>query len=146
MRYADRMMIGAVGAVNSTEESADVYAALSPYLNGITRTSDADVAAQKIEAAVIAAHTAAIADRAARAQPATPPKVPFANPAIVSARDSVLFGDSGLLIQSYGAVALTVAPLVLAPLFVQPMPPEIPPVPPVRAAAPVSDGVNGSVA
>jgi hypothetical protein len=202
------MAVSAVGAV--TGSVTNVYAALSPYLNGVVRTSDAAQAAQ-IDAAAnarnAAATAAAIAARgeAAAAATAAPP---FANPAITaigvrialgesltppsavtpdallgasaltntaaanpfavnplvtstatattstaaplsapappqqpSPADQVAFGDSGELIQSYGAVALLTSPLLLAAsAFAQPVAPLIPPaaiVSPVGAPAKV---------
>ena len=155
-----------VGAISPVSGGGAAYAP-SPYLNGVTRTSDAAFAAQ----------TGAIArvTPAPTPQPAvtlTPtatgtalPAAPFDNPAItqIAARVAVSFtpagtaiaptsasvaadnlagaslqGDSGLLIQSYGAVALIEAPLALAPLYVQPTPRVIPPVAPVRAVARVA--------
>jgi hypothetical protein len=152
--YKLRMNVGAVGAVS---QGGAVYA-LSPFLSGTVRTSDA---------AAAAATAAPIATAVTRAQPAdatavAAPTSPFLNPAIadIAVRATVvtsvagtavvatpaataptqstspiasLQGDSGLLIQSYGAVALIVAPLTLAPLFTQPAPLAIPPVAPVPA-------------
>ena len=198
------MNVGAVGAIGSG--TASVYAILSPYLNGVVRTSNAAAAAelQASAAATSAAATqAAIAARgtAAAALTAAPP---FDNPAITAIADrtalgesltplgavtpnallgapslttpaatptplaaattadlaaatttttttplltttqaqlttptapapqqpsptnSVLFGDSGELIQSYGAVALVTGSQPLVSVFAQPVTPLIP--------------------
>jgi hypothetical protein len=96
------MSAAAVGAIGPVGGGA-VYA-LSPYLDGVVRASDAVVATQA----------------AAIAVPAPP-----------SPADTVLRGDGGLLVQSYGAVALSEQPLALAPLYTQPVVPAIPPVAPV---------------
>jgi hypothetical protein len=75
------MTIGAIGAVGGTQS---VYAALSPYLNGVVRTSNAaqlaqiDAAAQRADVAVAQAAIAANGSAAAAATAAPP----FANPAI----------------------------------------------------------------
>ena len=197
------MNVGAVGAVGSG--AAPVYAALSPYLNGVVRTSDAAAAAQvqaaaaatsaAATAAAVAARTQAaatlaaappflnpaiaqIADQTALGQAviapvATTPNaqaapaitannataaaattlaeatnspnaidtatVPLVNPNTVappppSATDSVAYGDSGLLVQSYGAVALLSGPLAFASVYGLPPTPAVPPVAPVAAS------------
>jgi len=170
-----------------------VYAALSPYLNGVVRTSDAAAAAQlqATAAAKSAAATAAAVQARSVAAAAVTAAPPFANPAITaigerialgqsltppsavtpnallaapaaattaaaafgaidtdtvtvvnpntvapppaSPADSVLHGDSGLLIQSYGAVALAASPLAVAALYGLPPKPAIPAVAPVTA-------------
>jgi hypothetical protein len=188
------MNVGAVGAVGSGV--GPVYAALSPFLNGVIRTSDAAAAAQlqATAAAKSAAATAAAIQARSVATAAITAAPPFANPAItaigerialgqslsppsavtpnallgapaaataavtdpfgaidtdtvtvvnpntvapppVSPTDSVLHGDSGLLIQSYGAVALAASPLAVAALYGLPPKPAIPAVAPVTAAA-----------
>ena len=173
------MNVGAVSAVGSG--GAPVYAALSPYLNGVVRTADAAAAAQLQATAAstsAAAAQAAIAARGAAAAALTAAP-PFANPAITaigerialgesltppaavtpnallgapaltatattstpplstttpatpqqpSATDQVLHGDSGMLIQAYGAVALLVGAQALPPVYAQPIAPVIPPV------------------
>ncbi len=131
------MNVGAVGAVS---QGGAVYA-LSPFLSGTVRTSDAAAA----DATAVAAPTSpflnpAIADIAVRATVVTSVAgtAVVATPAATAPTQSTspiasLQGDSGLLIQSYGAVALIVAPLTLAPLFTQPAPLAIPPVAPVPA-------------
>jgi hypothetical protein len=144
------MNVGAVGAVAGG--IAPVYAALSPYLNGVQRLSNAAVAAQLSAAATSAAATAAAvaAPPAAASTGAVEP--PFLNPAIAeiaarmtlaevltapvaitplapppaSATDPVLYGDSGLLIQSYGAVALLTGPLNAASVYGLPVAPAVP--------------------
>jgi hypothetical protein len=150
------MNVGAVGAVG---QGGAVYA-LSPYLSGTVRTSDAAVAAERTAASAAAATAATTAAAAARTGPAdviAATAAPYLNPAIpdIAARAAItvpaagtaivatpaatalaqsnspagaLQGDSGLLIQSYGAVALVAAPLALAPIFTQPAPLAIPPV------------------
>lgn len=143
------MNVAAIGPVGG---SGSVYA-LSPYLNGVTRTPDAVTAAQTV--ASTSAATAALkleaSAAATRAQTAAiaAPLTPFANPAItdiaqhtsvsdaIAAKqattpaNTVLHGDSGLLIQAYGAVALIEPPLALAQIYTQPAVPVIPPVAPV---------------
>ena len=70
-----------------------------------------------------------------------PASAPYLNPAIadiaahaaatsplVSPADFVLYGDSGLLIQAYGAVALLGGPLPLVPNYGLPLTPEVSPV------------------
>jgi hypothetical protein len=153
------MNVGAVGAIGGGTPS--VYELLSPYLNGVIRTSNAAAAAQLQAAAAAtsaAATQAAIAARAA-ATASTTAAPPFANPAITaigerialgeslvppsavtpdallgapsfqqpSPADQVLHGDSGTLIQSYGAVALATGVLTPPPVFAQPVTPVIPP-------------------
>jgi hypothetical protein len=206
------MNVGAVSAIGSGTPS--VYALLSPYLNGVVRTSNAAAAAQlqAASAATSAAATqTAIAARAA-ATAATTAAPPFLNPAITaigerialgeslvppaavtpdallgattlattaaqsplalataadttltttaatvsdtatplnappppqqpSPRDQVLFGDSGTLIQSFGAVALATGVLSTPSVFAQPVTPVIPAaslVTPVQRVAKVS--------
>lgn len=171
------MNVGAIGPVGG---SATVYA-LSPFLNGVRRTSDAATAAAAQLDAAAAATRATQAAVAAGAQAAatTPAAPPFANPAIAqiaqntalyttlqplvatapvnatpaatapvvattvaatataasavppSPTASVLYGDSGEMVQAYGAVALIEPPLAFAPIYVRPAAPAIPPVVPV---------------
>lgn len=155
------MSVAGVGAIGPVGGGGAVYA-LSPYLNGVVRTADAVVATQAAAAAdaARAAQSAAAATAAASAQSAAiaAPVAPFANPAIAdiaqqtavtatlatptapapappSPTDTVLHGDSGTLVQAYGAVALIEPPLALAPLYTQPVAPAIPPVAPVTRAA-----------
>jgi hypothetical protein len=169
------MNVGAVSAIGSGTPS--VYALLSPYLNGVVRTSNAAAAAQlqaSAAATSAAATQTAIAARAALAA-STTAAPPFANPAITaigqrialgqsliplsavtpnallaplsqpalpatadtpllnapppvqSPTNQVLFGDSGTLIQAYGAVALATGVLSLPSVFAQPITPIIPP-------------------
>jgi hypothetical protein len=94
---------------------------------------------------VVFAETAAVAVRAPDAPvvtPSTTPAAPFANPAIsriaenaafasLQAPTAVLSGDSGFLVQSYGAVALVEAPLALSPVYAQLALPAIPKVDPI---------------
>lgn len=163
------LSIGAIGAVSNGES---VYAALSPYLNGVVRTSDAaalaqaDAVAQSSDAAVAQAAIAANGDAAATAA-ATPP---FANPAITAigerlalaealpsgttsitpdalvspatvnpanAPASTLTGDSGLLVQSYGAIALLAGIQAVPPIYGLPPIPAIAPVAKTAALASV---------
>jgi len=129
------MNVGAVGAIASGGGS--VYAALSPYLNGVQRPSDTAIPVQPDASAVTASVAADDAARATAAS-AAPPGAPFLNPAIAeiaarawfaglpsSATDPVLYGDSGLLIQSYGAVALLTGPLVVVPAYRRPVSPAV---------------------
>lgn len=199
------MNVGAVSAVGSGTPS--VYALLSPYLNGVLRTSNAAAAAQLQASNAVtsaAATQAAIAARGTAAAVATAAP-PFANPAITaiatrialgeslvplsavtpnallsapsltttatptplaaantanatlnqtqinnnalaatttvattpisapppvqqtSPANQVLFGDSGTLIQSYGAVALATGVLTLPSAFAQPVTPYVTP-------------------
>jgi hypothetical protein len=140
------MNIAGVGAVGAVGGGGAVYA-LSPYLNGVVRTSDAVAAEQAAAPAAPAATVTSVADTNAAAAAAraleianTAPAAPFANPAIddIAAETSVnasLQGDAGLLVQSYGAVALATSPLALPPVYTQPVTPAIPPVaPPARIA------------
>jgi hypothetical protein len=145
------MNVGAVGAVG---HGGAVYA-LSPYLSGTVRRPDASAAAESTTAA--AAPTATpVTTTTPSAEATAPAAAPYLNPAItaIAARAAItptagtaivatpaatgsaqqtsavaaLQGDSGLLIQSYGAVALVAAPLALAPIVTQPAPLAIPPV------------------
>jgi hypothetical protein len=160
------MNVGAVGAVGSG--AAPVYAAFSPFLNGVRRTSNAAAAAQ-LQASAAATSAAATAFAvAARAQAAATVTAapPFLNPAITeianltalgetltppvattpnallgpplapapaSPADSVLHGDGGTLVQSYGAVALAGGPLAPASIYGRPATPAVPAVAPVTA-------------
>jgi hypothetical protein len=87
------MTIGAIGAVGGTQS---VYAALSPYLNGVVRTSNAaqlaqlDAAAQRADTAVAQAAIAANGSAAAAATAAPP----FANPAITDIAARIALGQS----------------------------------------------------
>jgi hypothetical protein len=122
--------VGAIGAAPSGGGS--VYAALSPYLNGTQRGPDAAGPAPETASAAVSV-------------PAAPP---FLNPAIVDiatrasiAGDAtspwapVLYGDSGLLIQAYDAVALLTGPLAIATIFARHVPPAISPIEPVTKYA-----------
>lgn len=78
--FQDIMNVGAIGPVGG---SGAVYV-LSPYLNGVRRTSDAAAAAAAQLNAAALATQATQAAAAVRAQAAaiTPAAPPFANPAI----------------------------------------------------------------
>lgn len=97
----------------SAVEGAAAYAALSPYLNGVRRTAEAQtpVAPPAPATSIVAAGppflNPAIGDIAVRSSP--PPQE--------SPTDAVLHGDSGLLIQSYGAVALLTGPLAQTAVY-----------------------------
>jgi hypothetical protein len=122
-----------IGAVASGGDS--VYAALIPYLNGLQRTSDTVAAEQPKPAAPRAAdappfQNPAIGEISARAAVARVLAVSAA-PQPISPTDFVLYGDSGLLIQSYGAVALFAGPLAIAPLYHRSPAPAIVAVPPI---------------
>jgi hypothetical protein len=150
------MTVGAIGPVGGGQS---VYAALSPYLNGVARTSNAaradqvDAAAQRTDPAV--AQTAIAANGNASAAATAAP--PFANPAIsdIASRialgqslispagstpdallSSVLTGDGGTLIQA-NAAALFASSLIplQASAFTQAIAPAIPP-PAIVTAAP----------
>jgi hypothetical protein len=190
------MNVGAIGAIGSGTQS--VYAILSPFLNGVVRTSNAAAAAQLQASAATtsaAATQAAIAARGA-ATAALTAAPPFANPAITAIADrtalgesltplgavtpnallgpstlntvtdtptplaaaastdpklnaptvpaqpsptnQVLFGDSGELIQAFGAVALISGSQPLASVFAQPVTPLVAPAPLVTAVQRVS--------
>jgi hypothetical protein len=139
--------VGAIGA--SPHSGWLAYAALSPYLNGVHRTSDA-IAAAQTQAAPAIAQLAGAEPAPASSIFATAP--PFLNPAIghiaaraalapqfvvsvaqpdVAPTDAVLYGDSGFLIQAYGAVALLTGPVALTPVYGLPTAPEIPAVAPI---------------
>jgi hypothetical protein len=125
--------IGAVDAVASGGGS--VHAALSPYLNGLQRTSDTVAVEQPKPAAPRAADAPpflnpAIGEIAARAAVARVLAVSAA-PQPISPTNFVLYGDSGLLIQSYGAIALFAGPLAIAPVYHRSPAPAIAAVPPV---------------
>jgi len=135
--------VGAVGAVGAGAES-------------VARVSDtAAVPAITATAAPVATPPSAVA-----ATPSAAPVAPFANPAIVRIAENVAFaalqagttvvptaasspaspsavlsGDTGLLVQSYGAVALVEAPLALPPVYAQRALPAIPKVDPVMRSA-----------
>jgi hypothetical protein len=146
------MSVAGIGAVGPVGGGGAVYA-LSPYLNGVVRTPDAVAAAEAATAATAApaAAVASVADTNAAAAAAraveiagSAPAVPFANPAIddIAAETTVnasLQGDAGLLVQSYGAVALAAGPLAPAPVYIQPLTPAIPPVAPVVRSARAAD-------
>jgi hypothetical protein len=86
---------------------------------------------------------------ATRAEPAAVSAAPFLNPAMANIAtmaivnpnsvappppaptDPVLYGDSGFLIQAYGAVALLYGPQNLEPVFGLPPPPPIPAIEPI---------------
>jgi hypothetical protein len=143
------MNVGAIGAI--TGGGGAVYA-LSPYLNGVVRTSDAVAAAQAATASAAAAKAqATLAPAAATGAPTTAVEnaqsaAPFANPAIseIAQQNAIaasLGGDAGFLVQSYGAVALAYGPQALAQVYIQPLTPVIPPVAPVPRVAPVANVV-----
>lgn len=121
------MNVGAVGAVGNG--AAAVYAAQSPYLNGVQRTPDA---AQVVPAAVArtapAVQTPAAVQTAPAEQTSPAPPPPFLNPAIVQIADqtAALSGDGGLLVQSYGAVALLTGPAAIAAVYGLPAKPAVP--------------------
>ena len=133
------MTIGAVGAIAS---GGSVYAALSPYLNGVQRTSDAEAAGQAQErVATIDAQATAPAVVSRETTPIAPS---FLNPAIgdIAARasvtavtasptDPVLYGESGLVIQSWSAVALLVNPLNIFIAYGKPVAPAVSPIEPL---------------
>jgi hypothetical protein len=93
------------------------------------------------------AETATSAQPTATASRPVAASTPFLNPAIadvaaraaitnnapppLSATDPVLYGDSALLIQSYGAVALLSGPLNAPPIYGMPPEPAIRPVEPI---------------
>jgi hypothetical protein len=89
------MSVSGVGAIGSISVG-NVYATLSPYLNGVVRTSDAAQAAQVNAAAnatSVAAAATALATRgdAAAAATAAPP---FVNPAITAIGARIALGES----------------------------------------------------
>ena len=125
------------------------YVAMTPYLNGVQRTSD-ELAAEQLK--IAAANADATVTGRASASSIVAATPPFLNPAIwdiaaraalapvlavspaphsVSPTDFVLYGDSGLLIQSYGAIALFAGPLAIAPVYHRSPAPAIAAVPPL---------------
>jgi hypothetical protein len=134
--YKLAMSVGAIGAVGGVSGSGAVYA-LSPYLNGVVRTSDvAAVAAAQAATATAATIATQTAEAARAAAGASATLVPFANPAIPQiALRADLSGDSGSLVQAYGAVALISGPLAIARLYAPPSLPAIPPVAKVLSLA-----------
>ena len=89
------MALSAVGAIG-TGSVTSVYATLSPYLNGVVRTSDAAQAAQ-VDAAAnatnVAATASAIAARGDASADATAAP-PFVNPAIAAIGARIALGES----------------------------------------------------
>jgi hypothetical protein len=143
------MSVAGVGAIDSVGGGGAVYA-LSPYLNGVVRSPDAVTAAAAVDAVTAATTTSSVAATNAAAVAASaaanPPSsaTPFANPAIddIAQQTSInasLQGDAGLLVQSYGAVALLAGPLVYAAVYTPPVVPAIPPPAPVAPVARVTD-------
>lgn len=145
------MNVGAVGAIGGG--TAPVYAALSPFLNGVRRTSNAAAAAQLQANAAATSAAATAAAVAARAQAAATVTAapPFLNPAITEIAtltslgetltppalvtpnaQAPLDGDAGTLVQSYGAVALLTGPIALTSIY------GLPATPPVSAVASVT--------
>jgi len=89
------MSVSAVGAIGTTSVTS-VYAVLSPYLNGVVRTSDAAQAAQinaAANATSVAATAAAVAARGDAAATATA-SPPFVNPAITAIGARIALGES----------------------------------------------------
>jgi hypothetical protein len=117
------MNVGAVSAIGSGTPS--VYALLSPYLNGVVRTSNAAAAAQlqaSAAATSAAATQTAIAARAA-ASASTTAAPPFANPAITAIAERIALGESlvpllavtpNALLAPTSALAATATPLAAA--------------------------------
>jgi hypothetical protein len=144
--------VGAIGPVAHGGWLA--YTALSPYLNGVQRIPDA--AAEPLKAATASASVAVAENAPTSSSVVAAP--PFLNPAIghiaaraalapvfivsaapqdVSPTDAVLYGDSGFLIQAYGAVALLTGPVALTPVYGLPTAPAIPAVAPITPVRPV---------
>jgi hypothetical protein len=67
------------------------------------------------------------------AQPALPAATTATTPPPQSPTDSVAYGDSGLLVQSYGAVALLAGPIAFTPAYGLPATPAVTAVAPVAA-------------
>jgi hypothetical protein len=108
------MNVGAVSAIGSGTPS--VYALLSPYLNGVLRTSNAAAAAQlqaSAAATSAAATQTAIAARAALAA-STTAAPPFANPAITAIAERIALGESLVPLSAVTPNALLSAPSLTA--------------------------------
>jgi hypothetical protein len=90
------MSVSAISAVGSSTSLASVYAAQSPYLNGIVRTSAAaqaaEVSATSSATSAAASQQAIAAEGAATATAVAAP--PFANPAIAEIGAQVALGQS----------------------------------------------------
>jgi hypothetical protein len=98
-------------------------AALSTTVTPSITTAPANATPAATTAPVVAtpvAATAGVMASNATAAAAVPP----------SPSASVLYGDSGEMVQAYGAVALIEPPLAFAPIYVRPAVPAIPPVVP----------------
>lgn len=130
-------MTAAIGGVGAVGSGVSAVYALSPFLNGVVRTTDA--------AAVQAAPPPAAPSATQTAAPATP----FVNPAFTAIADAfalrqtipqappgaaVLSGDAGELVQAYGAVALLTGPLAVTAAYGVPQQPLVPAVAPTAAA------------
>jgi hypothetical protein len=115
-------------AVAARASAAATVAAAPPFLNpAITEIADQTALGETLTSPVATTPDAQPAPVAAQ-----PPVLPTAQPP-VSATDSVLHGDSGTLVQSYGAVALLAGPVALTALYGLPQAPAIPAVAAVPA-------------
>jgi hypothetical protein len=90
------MSVSGVGAIGGISSGTSVYALLSPYLNGVVRTSDAATAAQvdatsQITNSAVAQAAIAAEGDATAAVTALPP---FANPAITAIGQRIALGQS----------------------------------------------------
>jgi len=100
-----------------------VYAVLSPYLNGVVRTSDAAAAAELQASASVksaAATQAAIAARST-ADAAITAAPPFANPAITAIAERTALGESLTPLLAVTPNALLGAPSLAAPATLTPL-------------------------
>lgn len=90
------MSVGAIGSIGSLSSSQSVYSVLSPYLNGVVRTSNAAQAAQVDSVAQTSNPAVAQSAIAANgnATAAATAFSPFANPAITNIGVSYALGQS----------------------------------------------------
>ena len=131
------MTIPGIGAVGTS--GVATYAALSPYLNGVVRPSDAQASATAAvtETAGAVRSATATATATVTTTMTVTPAAPFANPAIDAiALAAQLTGDGGHLVQEYGAVALLTGPIAVGPVYQSPAPIAIAPIKRVLALPP----------
>lgn len=95
-------------------QNAALYATLTPPATTAPATATPTATAPVVATPVAAA--AGVTASSATAAPAAPP----------SPTASVLYGDSGEMVQAYGAVALIEPPLAFAPIYVRPLSPPSP--------------------
>jgi hypothetical protein len=90
------MAVSSVGAIGTTGNSQNIQALLSPYLNGVVRTSDAAALAQADAASQTTSPAAAQSAIAANGNATTSATAlpPFANPAITSIGIRIALGQA----------------------------------------------------